>query len=275
MDKIPNVDINIDVDGNKIYDDTISPITNPTAETLGLIPRAIKAALLPLEKWILNREYSLQETALLLEEKLKNISPEKIVSPEPYVAVPAIQAISYSMDNENLRNLYASLLASSMNADIKNEVHPAFVEIIKQLSPTDAITFRNIIEVEPLPICKLRLQELNNLEELLTGEKKENNGITFTDMVLNGFDLANNIIIPTDKFSAPNLNQCIDNLSRLGLIATIYPVALPDDAYESFKTHPLVIELTSTPAAPNIEYVLIPGTCSSTYLGKNFAKICF
>lgn len=173
MDKIPNVDINIDVDGNKIYDDTISPITNPTAETLGLIPRAIKAALLPLEKWILNREYSLQETALLLEEKLKNISPEKIVSPEPYVAVPAIQAISYSMDNENLRNLYASLLASSMNADIKNEVHPAFVEIIKQLSPTDAITFRNIIEVEPLPICKLRLQELNNLEELLTGEKKK------------------------------------------------------------------------------------------------------
>lgn len=67
------------------------------------------------------------ETEKLLEQKLKNIDEEKIVSPESYVAVPAIQAISYSMNSDELRNLYANLLAKAMVTPTKDAVHPSFV----------------------------------------------------------------------------------------------------------------------------------------------------
>ena len=104
------------------------------------IPRAINAALSPLRQWIAQREYNVAETEKLLAKKLENIEPEKIVSPEPYVAVPALQAISYSMNSDELRELYANLLAKSMCIDTKNSVHPSFVEIIRQMSPLDAAT---------------------------------------------------------------------------------------------------------------------------------------
>ena len=107
-----------------VYEDGGEPIVKPTGEVLGLIPRAIKAALLPLEKWVVGREYNLAQTKLLLEEKLRNTNPDDIEPPEAYIAVPAIQAISYCMDNDELRDMYAQLLASSMKKSIKNGVHP-------------------------------------------------------------------------------------------------------------------------------------------------------
>ena len=50
------------------YEDMGRPIAKPTGELVGLVPRAIKAALAPLEKWILAREFNVAETRKLLEE---------------------------------------------------------------------------------------------------------------------------------------------------------------------------------------------------------------
>ena len=93
------------------YQDTGKPVLKPTGELLGLIPRTIKAVLLPLEKWVVGREYNLAETQKLLQQKLENIPPEQIVSPEAHIAVPAIRYISYCMDNDELRNMYANLVS--------------------------------------------------------------------------------------------------------------------------------------------------------------------
>lgn len=49
-----------------VYTDGGRPVVKPTGELLGLIPRAIKAALAPAEKWILQREYNIAETQKLL-----------------------------------------------------------------------------------------------------------------------------------------------------------------------------------------------------------------
>ena len=115
----------------KTYDDIAHPTAHATGQIVSFIPRTVKVWLGKWEKWILNGEYAIKETEKLLEEKLKHIPEDKIVEPEPYVAVPAIQQLSYSLDSEELRELYANLLASSMNADKKSDVHPAFVDIIK------------------------------------------------------------------------------------------------------------------------------------------------
>ena len=41
------------------YDDFVHPVAKPTGELGSFLPRAIKAALAPLEKWILQKEYTM------------------------------------------------------------------------------------------------------------------------------------------------------------------------------------------------------------------------
>lgn len=141
-----------------VYDDALKPAAQESGKTLALIPRTVNAALAPLRQWIAQKEYNVAVTEKLLAQKLQNIPPEKIVTPEAYVAVPAFQAISYSMDSDTLRNLYANLLANSMNIDKKAFVHPTFVEIIKQLSPIDANVFSLIWKAELRPLINLGIK---------------------------------------------------------------------------------------------------------------------
>lgn len=181
-----------------IYDDGLKLTTQESGKVLALIPQSINAALVPLRQWIAEREYKLAETEKLIAQRLMDIPPEKIITPEAYVAVPAIQSISYSMDSEELRNLYANLLAKSMNIDTKDRVHPSFVEIIKQLSPIDANVFSLIMHTNIKPLIDLRL----NLSEEQGG-----GGITHVK----------NISWITD-FSYEQYSVSFDNLERLKLI---------------------------------------------------------
>lgn len=67
------------------------------------------------------------------------------------------------MDNEQLKNMYANLLARAMLKSEQSKVHPSFVEIIKQLSPNDALLFKEIMEREYSPIIHLSVvQDIGN-----------------------------------------------------------------------------------------------------------------
>ena len=93
-----------------------------------------------------------------------------MTEPEPYVAIPAVQQLSYCYDSEELRELYANLLVSSMNVDTKHYVYPSFVDIIKQLSPMDAKVLEAMKqEQSPIPVVTVRLnfKESKSYHELL------------------------------------------------------------------------------------------------------------
>lgn len=104
----------------------------------------------------MQKEYNLAETKKLLEAKLKNVPAENIITPPTYVAVPALQSIAYCMDDSELRDMYAELLAHSMNAETIDNVHPTFVEIIKQMSPFDAVVFRQLIKNLVVPCISIK-----------------------------------------------------------------------------------------------------------------------
>ena len=186
----------------KTYDDLVHPTAQATGGIISFIPRTIRVWFNKWEKWILNGEYAIRETEKLLEEKLKHIPEDKIVEPEPYVAVPAIQQLSYSFDSEALRELYANLLASSMNVDKKDAVHPAFVDIIRQLTPSEAKLLSYIYEC-PYNSVLLResgLYTVNNIQE-----GSYDVGLEMDDVFINSID-------------RHTLSICLDNLVRLGLL---------------------------------------------------------
>lgn len=238
----------------KLYDDAIQPSAQEVGKSLSLIPKAINAAFVPLRKWIAYKEYSIVETEKLLADKLKNLEPEKIVPPEPYVAVPAIQAISYSMNNDVLRNLYANLIAKSMNTDTKDNVHPSFVEIIKQLSPLDAKLF-NIL-------C---MNVINPIIDLGLKTKGESGSIV----------LVNNITL-INISTIESISVSIDNLERLKLISIPYGTHyVNDNLYAPFYDHVIYKQYDNLYRESALDELKITKKIISiTEMGKSFHKIC-
>lgn len=191
--KLPNDTI------DKAYDDGFKPAVSEVGKLVGRIPKAINAAFAPLDIWIAKQENNVARTKQLLEQNLENVEPEKIVPPEPYVAIPAIQAISYSMDSEELRIMYANLLAKSIYSDTKELVHPAFTEIIKNLSPLDCQVFNAIM--------KKRIGEIACFE--MRFGKKINTSYIVVYPYVTEFEFA----------SVESICASIDNLERNSLIS--------------------------------------------------------
>lgn len=246
----------------ELYDDALKPAAKESGKLLGRIPRAINAALAPLDIWILNKEHAVEETKKLLAKKLENIEEDKIVPPESYVAVPAIQAISYSMNSSELRDMYANLLANSMNSDNKDSVHPAFVEVIKQLTPFEAnlIKLFNEKNATLFPIVNSRICESKSAPS--------------------GTPYINNIIDPEFGINTSNFNEfsiAIENLIRLNLISVSYEQYFTnEEKYSSIKNSPLVKDMKAViESGDNPKYCeLSNGLLEITSFGSSFMKIC-
>lgn len=69
--------------------------------------------------------------------KIADIPDENLVTPPANVAVPALQGLSYSFEEPNLKELYLNLLATASDDRKAIEAHPAFAEVIKQLTPSE------------------------------------------------------------------------------------------------------------------------------------------
>lgn len=249
-----------------LYDDALKPATQESGKTLALVPRAINAALVPLRQWIAECEYKLAETEKLLAKKLENVDPEKIVEPDAYVAVPAIQAISYSMNSEELRNLYANLLSKAMNSDTKDQVHPSFVEIIKQMSPTDALILKEIALAKSFPLVNLSInkytssnfgpiQKLNNPIQNYTYPNVTYISFASYESVLVSLDNLLRLKLTEERFSFNNkdIPQKIQNTS----------------SYINYKK-----ELQNLMSGDNWEYEETIHFFILSFLGMIFCDIC-
>jgi Abortive infection alpha len=73
-----------------------------------------------------------------LKAKLADIPPEDVTEPRPALAGPIMQGLAFGHEDDALREMYLHLLASAMNKRTASLAHPAFVEIIKQLSAEEA-----------------------------------------------------------------------------------------------------------------------------------------
>ena len=246
--------ITINVNVPDVYEDGLKSATIETGKTIKIIPETINAVLAPLRQWIARREYNVEETKKLLEIKLENINAESIVTPDPYVAVPAFQAISYSMDSEDLRNLYANLLATSMINETKWKVHPSFVEIIKQITPDEAKLLKT-------------LSEKGDIYPSIGIILKDNN--SHISHVYHFTNLANNVCEnPNGIFSY------LDNLERLKLIEIPFGESLNDESYQPFEDDPYVKELMSETIHENYKWEIENKYFRLTQYGKDFIEVC-
>lgn len=91
------------------------------------------------------REEALTELREMVEHELQKLQ-SNIIPPKPKIAVPVLQNASIT-DEEDVRRIYAKLLASSMAESTAMDVHPAFVNIVNQLNNYDAKVLAQIAKI--------------------------------------------------------------------------------------------------------------------------------
>ena len=246
--------------GAQVYKDLAQPLVSGVGKTLGLIPASINAALTPLQIWIEQKTFNVEETKRRLAEKLKNANPEHIVSPAGYVAIPALQAIAYCTDSDDLRNMYANILAASMVKGVKDKVHPAFVEIIKQLCPDEAKLIRY-----------MAYDKWNGNYPLIDLRKVTIKDQSYDTLVHNFTDIGEGVC----EYPYSGIGRYVDNLQRLGLIEIPFGVVLADaDRYVSLENNDQILKVKNVQLPEGFQLEFDRKKLEITDYGWQFINIC-
>lgn len=134
------------VEAVPVYEDVLQPAAKEVGAGLQTVAKTIHIALAPVSALVWGYDKLKDYLEERLAEKLKKVPAEKIITPNPTVAVPAVESMRYTAHDPTLRELYASLLASAMNADTADKAHPAFVEMIRQMTPDEAKILKFIVQ---------------------------------------------------------------------------------------------------------------------------------
>lgn len=165
----------------------------------------------PIHKARMVREIKIQAYVKEIESELAKIPADKTIEPPLNIIGPALEASKYYIENDEIRKMFAKLIASSANQDKEKAVHPSFIEIIKQFSPLDAQVLKTLFDNHHLPIAGLFCQ----------GEKEKPEDV---------FNTSPTIAIMNDVIPLPNLTlensglyiASVQNLSRLSIIEISY-----------------------------------------------------
>ena len=259
----------------RMYDDALHPAAKEGGKALETIMLIINKFASPFRTWATKGKENTEKLAEEVQQRLATIPPENITEPKSEIAVPAIMANSYT-SSENLRSLYANLLAKSMDKT-ERSAHPSYVEIIKQLSSDEALLLKSTILLkESIPICSLRCQKPSNFYNTDKLTLHPQNIIrAFTE----GYDLLPYYIPQITLFSPDELSIMIDNLLRLKLIDLPYNQYLTaKDSYIIFYKDAFVTDIQSSletdEASEGFELAHIMKMISPTPYGRMFYNVC-
>lgn len=190
-----------------------------------------------------------------LDDSIKQIPPKKLVEPSIQVTAQALENSKYCIESDELRKMFTALISNSMNADFSKDVHPSFAEILKQMSPLDAVIIK-IFKGSPisgLPICQYRLIDILGTQGYRI--------------------LLDNVFLAHPNTYPPNNSLSISSLSRLGLLDTSYDEwIINEDRYAPFKNHLWYKFLQEK--FPNQTVDIQKGIALLTPLGRSFTQVC-
>lgn len=255
----------------KTYDDTMHPVAKEAGKSLETVGMVVNKILSPLRKWATNGEDNTSKLEAAVQERLSDVAEENIVEPQSEIAVPVIIANSYT-SSDALRSLYANLLAKAMDRR-ENTAHPSYVEIIKQLSPDEALLLKSTsLLIKPTAICSIRWQKKTVFSDGIGFNLHSENIIR--DFV-GGVDLLPYYTPRLTTFAPEKSALMIDNLLRLRLLNVPEGKILSDpNAYAHFFEDDFTKSLVIDDASPDQELAHIPMAIAPTQFGKDFYRTC-
>lgn len=143
----------------QVYGDLAQPSVKAVGNALGTVFEFSTSFLLPVkllnEKFKLNFEKRLNE----YKEKLERIPEEKQCEVHPQIGTPIIEKLSYTT-NEEIADLFTTLLANASNVDMVNTAHPSFVNMIERMSPDEARLLKYLKGKNEIQYCTFNGHDL-------------------------------------------------------------------------------------------------------------------
>lgn len=243
------------VEAVPVYEDMLQPASKEVGKSLLTITKVVNVALSPLTGLVWGYEKIANYLETRMAEKLKDVPEENISTPPPSIAVPAIEALRYTGEVDELREMFSNLIATAMNKETTSLAHPSFVEIIKQLHPDEAKIIRSLSDTR-LPLLDVYIQFEN---------------MSVIPIMQNFSDIAERVGCETPS----SLSSYLINLSRLGLISIEESRLVNDESYDILLNHPVIIEAKQRSLMiGEKEPKIVKKHFSTTPFGLQFYRTC-
>lgn len=211
------------------------------------------------EKKRLNWQFGIDQLKVDLQKRLDQTPEEKRTVPDLQIAAQAIQDSVFCVESEELRKMFVNLLASSVNTDKVDDVHPSFSGIIRRMTPNDARVLLRFKKQSRIPIAKIQFSLKRGHAEIEE-------------------DVMDPLSPPQESIS---VSRSLEILQSVGLVRLDYSnYLIADGIYSEFERHPMILSKESllpiwqatNPDIKGIEYKR--GIADLTSLGKQFLKVC-
>lgn len=254
-----NFTLNLPEPVNKV----LNPVASAAGETLANVWNGCFSYINTWsKKQVIKHEHSLLEYKRSIEENFSNIPENHRVEPRLSIIGPAIEASKYYIEEESIREMFSKLITADMDDRKRNLVHHSFIEILKQMNPTDAKILAEFENPTSLLRCLLRRKSTPNVSS------------SITDIYL------------SENFKEFDQSHCISiaNLNRLGLISIptrnlggILVDSENSDSIARFKEtefYSLIVSDCNNPLSDYSYFEIVTYNGYLTELAFSFKKIC-
>lgn len=241
----------------------LANITNPPTRSIGRFFGDT------LDFWFSNRELKYAKKQIMDEIALRKfreeceaefakIPEEELVPPRKALLLPALDAAEYYVEEEELRCMFARLVAATCDMRKASKMHPSFAQIIQELSPKDA---ENLMYLHKNKNCAPIISDIINGID----------AVRFYPYFITDPDLWD------DEYEGALQTISVISLVRLGLVSIHTPTNLAAGYNVSFEIYEkrisdLTKEYIDTPGYPG--YIIRKSIIEATALGADFCEIC-
>lgn len=255
-DKIAEAMIDV---GKNVADDIVRPTSKSIGENLGLLVDGVMGWLGYWgQKQEIKRAVYLEDYKRRISEKISDIAEEKLQEPEIRVVGPAIEASKFYIEEEKFREMFAEMVASACRTDTAGKVHPAFPEMIKQLSLLDVQILELFMQSGTFPCvefyAKIEGSRIRPFPYLLIDFKDCSCSFSYEEEL--------------------SFAECVDNMIRLGLLQKNSNVLELNFDYNKFNNHWLYEAIKKT-LPENSQIHMRQFRIEPTNLGRTFIECCF
>lgn len=204
----------------------IEPAAKAAANIVNISAQAVEAALSPLYLLIWGADKIKAWLNKDVAEHLKNVPDENLITPDPSIAGPAIEAMRFIGNNDELKELFSKLLATSMDSRVSQDAHPSYVDLIKQLNSDEAKILKYI-----------KSNQLTDSNLPLIDVRKKIGGNSYENVITN----FSNISYLSGCRSPERIPAYLDNLARLKIIEIPNSQHLQEEKwYKNLEDHPQI-----------------------------------
>lgn len=120
---------------DKVYEDALSPAMKQIGQVLERVAKTSRFLLAPIDYLALQHD----RWERYLQRVANKVEDQNLIEGHPQLVIPTIEGLSLTYENTLLSELFVNLLANSIDKTKQDLAHPAFPNIIKQLSHDEAV----------------------------------------------------------------------------------------------------------------------------------------